>query len=98
MSKETSRVVRVEVLGNDFITFYDSNVPLECEQLYLHESFVERIKRYLIVLKEFNSLNIVPDTSNSQFVVRVIASKYNEFYSLVAWIWLSRQMELFGFI
>lgn len=94
MSKETSRVVRVEVLGNDFITFYDSNVPLECEQLYLHESFVERIKRYTA----FNSLNGVPDTSNSQFVVRVIASKYNEFYSLVAWIWLSRQMELCGFI
>lgn len=94
MSEETSRVLRVEVLGNDSIAFHDSNAPWECEQLYLHESFVERIKRHTT----FNILNGVTDTSNSQFVVRVIASKNNEFYSLVAWIWLSKQMELFGFV
>lgn len=55
---------------------------------------MEGIKRHTT----FNILNGVPDTSNSQFVVRGIASKNNEFYSSVAWLWLSRQMELFGFI
>lgn len=73
MSEETSRVLRVEVLGNASIAFHDSNAPWECEQLYLHESFVERIKRHTA----FNILNGVTDTSNSQFSSMDIAIKAN---------------------